>query len=114
MKASEYYHHPKYLFNCAQAIVYKWSEINGISTLRASDLRGMGSGRAPKGICGALHGALMLFDGDSKKQEQLTKEFEATIGSALCRTIRMEKLAACKQCIDVVDGLVEQLSFVAI
>jgi len=110
MKASELYHHPKYLFNCAQAIVYKWSELHVISCLKATDFKRSGGGRAPEGACGALYGAIALFDGNTEQQNRLKREFEAVIGSSLCRTIRKEKMATCKQCIDVADELVEQLT----
>jgi len=109
MKASELYHHPKYLFNCAQAIVYKWSEINVVSSLEAADFKRCGGGRAPDGVCGALYGAIALFNANTEQQNRLKSEFEVAIGSLLCRTIRKEKLATCKQCIDVADKLVEQL-----
>jgi len=91
MKASELYHHPEYLFNCAQAIVYKWSEIHVSSSLMATDFKKSGGGRAPEGVCGALYGAIALFHGNTEQQNRLKGEFKAAIGSSLCRTIRKEK-----------------------
>ncbi|MBI9063770.1 MAG: C-GCAxxG-C-C family protein [Marinilabiliaceae bacterium] len=114
MKASEFYHHPKYLFNCAQAIVYKWSEVEVISSLKVADFKRSGSGRAPDGACGALYGALALFEGNTEQQKRLKSEFEAAIGSPLCRTIRKEKMATCRHCIDVADEWVEQLASIVI
>jgi len=114
MKASELYHHPKHLFNCAQSIIYKWSEINGIASLKAVDFRSNGGGRTPDGICGALYAALLLFDRDSDTQDQLKTEFVAAIGSPLCRSIRLEKLATCKECINFVDEWVEKSCSISI
>lgn len=114
MKASEFYHQPKYLFNCAQAIIYKWSEVNALSSLEATGFKRFGGGKAPGGVCGALYGALSLFGENSDQRNRLKSEFEAAIGSSLCRTIRKEKLATCKACVDVADELVEQLYSVVI
>ncbi|MDN5291295.1 MAG: hypothetical protein PWQ06_1534 [Anaerophaga sp.] len=50
-EAACYYHHPYYQYNCAQSIVYHY---NG-SGDKVTCMKAMGSGRTPKGYCGALH-----------------------------------------------------------
>ena len=102
-KASNLYHHPVYKYNCAQAIIHKWT---GDSSL-VKKIKKFGSGRAPYGHCGALHAALELTTSDVEYNDTLLK-FEAKTGSALCREIRKLNLVSCRECVDIADKLLEE------
>jgi len=97
--AAGYYHHPDYRYNCAQAMVchYRGSE-NDISVMKA-----MGSGRAPQGYCGALHGALVLLDKYSLSKDPYIDAFVKETGSPFCWQIRKKRQVTCRQCIEIAD-----------
>lgn len=102
-KASNLYHHPAYKYNCAQAIIHKWT---GDSSL-VKKIEKFGSGRAPHGYCGALYAALELANSKREHNDILLK-FEAKTGSASCREIRKLNLVSCRECVDIADKLVEE------
>ncbi len=108
-KASSLYRNPNYRLNCAQVLVYKWCECNGVSNLMVDDLRGLGSGRAPDGMCGALYGAIRIFEGDEIIQDQLSQTFKLTIGECSCKGVSQKSDFNCHQCIDVMDEAIEKL-----
>jgi len=97
--ASGYYHHPDYRYNCAQAMVCHF----GGSEVDISEMKPMGSGRAPKGYCGALHGALVLLDKHPLSQNACIKAFSEETGSPFCRQIRKQGTISCRRCIEIAD-----------
>lgn len=109
-KASSIYRHPDYRLNCAQVLVYKWCEQNNISDLKVSDLMGLGSGRAPEGMCGALYAAQRIFSEDQNTQLILKEKFVYEFGSFSCNTIRSNKEIDCQTCIDYMDESIAQLT----
>jgi len=102
-KASNLYHHPVYKYNCAQAIIHKWTGDLSLVT----EIRKYGSGRAPHGYCGALYAALELANSKLEHNNILLK-FKAKASSALCREIRKLNLVSCRECVDIADKLLEE------
>lgn len=98
-KASDYYHHPDYRYNCAQAMVCHYGGSEG----EISEMKAMGSGRAPEGFCGALQGALFLLDKQSLPKDTYIKTFSQQAGSPYCRQIRKQKQISCRQCVEIAD-----------
>ncbi len=103
--AAWYYHHPKYGYNCAQAMVKHF----GGSEEDISRMKKMGSGRAPAGHCGALHGALFLLDDNQKIQKEMTEKFAQQTGSPFCRNIRKINRTTCQQCVEIADFLLKKI-----
>jgi hypothetical protein len=56
--ASEYYSQRR--GNCAQAVAHAWKTKNPASPHDAAQFADCGGGRAPDGVCGALHASCML------------------------------------------------------
>lgn len=108
-KASSIFRNSDYRLNCAQVLVFKWCELNQISKLKVSDLYGLGSGRAPGGMCGALYAGIRIFNRDEEIQKAFINKFTAKFGSANCDKIRSDKSIDCKTCIDFIDELIMQL-----
>jgi hypothetical protein len=98
-KASDYYHHSEYRYNCAQAMVCHY----GGSEDEISEMKAMGSGRAPNGYCGALQGALFLLGKHSFPKDAYIKTFAQQAGSPFCRQIRKQKQISCRQCVEIAD-----------
>ena len=98
-QASEYYHHPQYRYNCAQAIVCHY----GGSEKEISEMKALGSGRAPEGFCGALHGALYILKKHNLPRESGIEIFSCNAGSPYCRQIRKQKKISCRQCVEIAD-----------
>jgi hypothetical protein len=99
--AAWYYHHPHYGYNCAQAIVKHF----GDSYADISKMSQMGSGRAPEGHCGVLHGALYLLGNEQGACKEMTKKFAQQADSPLCRKIRKINTPTCQQCVKIADKL---------
>lgn len=104
-EAAFYYHHPEYKFNCAEAITYKWEG----SEQLVAQMKKCGGGRANKGYCGALHGALMLLQ-ESQQQEDMIASFTKAAGSPKCHEIRKSGTISCKTCVDIADKLLLKLN----
>ncbi len=104
-KASWYFHHPDYGYNCAQAIIFRHEETPEALAIMARN----GGGRAPEGLCGALYGGLFILRNHPEDQQKLKEAFCSEIGSSHCREIRSRRLAACKQCIEVADRALEKI-----
>ncbi|WP_291857262.1 hypothetical protein [Marinilabilia sp.] len=103
--AAWYYHHPKYRYNCAQAMVKHF----GGSEADISGMKKMGSGRAPEGHCGALHGALFLLSDNQDTHKEMTEKFAQQTGSPFCRDIRKINKVSCQQCVEIADSLLKKI-----
>lgn len=98
-KASDFFHKEDNL-NCAQAVL-KFSESHkNVSSEVIRDFKAFGGGRAPGGVCGALHAADFIFD-CSDKTAELEKEFITLAGSTICRDIRQDGKLSCAACVDL-------------
>ena len=102
------YFHGKERFNCCQAVLKAYSDKTGATDEQIREHYGAhGGGRAPGGLCGALHAACELLD--EEKFAILLEEFEKKAGAKTCRDIRTKKLLACVECVELVARLLKDL-----
>lgn len=88
------------MHNCAQAVVCGC----GREDLKDA-MASCGGGKAPDGRCGALHGALQIVPETS--QSALSAEFEKTLGSTLCRELKLHGVP-CAECVAAGADLAEK------
>jgi hypothetical protein len=98
-KASDFFHKEDKL-NCAQAVLKFCESHESISPEIISEFQACGGGRAPEGVCGALHAIKFIFD-DPEKHLEFEKEFIAVAGSTTCREIRRGGKLSCAACVDL-------------
>ena len=103
--AAWYYHHPEYGYNCAQAMVKNF----GGSGEEILAMKKMGSGRAPEGHCGALHGAIYLLRDHPEASNELIEKFSQQTGSPFCRNIRKINKASCRRCVEIADEVLQKI-----
>jgi hypothetical protein len=82
--------------NCAQSVLYAWREVTGDTSIALADLKPFGGGRAPGGLCGALHAACTIAP---DRAEALKQHFAARLGSLYCRELREAKVHPCETCV---------------
>jgi hypothetical protein len=93
--------------NCAQAVAQAWTDKKDPGTAHAERFVAHGGGRAPEGLCGALHAARELA-GDHK--ETLTELFKQNAdGHITCRAIRKNRIMPCTDCVALAAGLLDEL-----
>ncbi|TAJ12327.1 hypothetical protein DMA11_13305 [Marinilabiliaceae bacterium JC017] len=107
-KAVYFYHHPQYRYNCAQAVAYRWKNILNIPEDLTTEMSKCGAGRAPSGMCGALYSATQVIEKTKGNPAEFIQQFNAKIGAISCRTIRANKMATCKECVNTADELLEE------
>lgn len=93
-------------FNCAQAILKTFQHEAGILESAIREAKDHGGGRAPHGLCGALHSGLSLLQ-EEKIRNYASEEFTRLAGSTKCREIRQQKKLSCKDCVKLAAQLVE-------
>lgn len=88
-----YYHGAKYDFNCCQATA---AAFRGPRHPSMAELQRCGGGRAPGGVCGAVHaGRLIRPD----LEDALKAEFAEKAGAFTCAEIKAEGKLSCKDCV---------------
>ena len=102
--ALEHFRRPPKLLNCAQAVLYAYQAVHGDTTVSLSDMKPLGGGRAPGGLCGALHAACTLVPA---KAEQLKQIFAERTGSTLCKELRKADEHGCRVCVSEAAELVQ-------
>ena len=103
--ALKVFRQPPERLNCAQAVLQAWQEITGDSTIPVASLKPFGGGRAPNGLCGALHAACLVAPNHADK---LQSAFAARLGSIYCKELRA---AGNHRCYDCVADAAELLDF---
>jgi hypothetical protein len=83
---------PPERLNCAQAVLAGYQAVTGDCSLPLAALKPHGAGRAPEGLCGALHAACTLAP---ERAPQLKADFLARIGALRCQDID----APCPDCV---------------
>ncbi len=81
------------LHNCAQAVV----EGAGGTPEQIAEMAACGGGRAPEGLCGALHGALVMCP---DRAEEIKAAFAQKVGALTCREIKGEAKTPCPMCVE--------------
>ena len=95
------FHRPPENLNCAQAVLAAYHDATGDRTLPIAALKPCGGGRAPDGLCGALHAACVLAP---DRADAIKAAFLARIGALRCKEIE----APCLDCVGTAAGLLEQ------
>lgn len=90
--------------NCAQSVLYAWREVSGDQSIALADLKPFGGGRAPDGLCGALHAACLVAPDHA---EVLKQNFAVRLGSLYCKELRAAKVHSCETCVIQATGLLE-------
>lgn len=78
--------------NCAQAVCAALGREGLLEAVSAC-----GTGRAPGGLCGALHGALLCTPAQSR--EELRRRFVEKLGYSHCRELKREGCVSCRDCV---------------
>ncbi len=108
MKEAATEHYKARRGNCAQAVALAWKDKKQPDSEHHHHFADCGNGRAPNGLCGALHAACELA-GDSLK-ETLKKNFsQQASGHTACREIRRNRTLPCAECVATAAGLLEEL-----
>ncbi|HEV2247323.1 MAG TPA: C-GCAxxG-C-C family protein [Terriglobia bacterium] len=102
--ALERFRRPPERMNCAEAVLCAYREVSGDTAIAISEMKRLGSGRAPGGLCGALHAACTVAP---DKAERLKARFAEIAGSAVCKEIRRAKQHPCEFCVSEAAELLE-------
>lgn len=78
--------------NCAQAVCAALGREDLLEAVSAC-----GTGKAPDGVCGALHGALLCTPVQSR--EELKRRFVEKLGYSHCRDLKREGRVPCRDCV---------------
>ena len=104
-KASEY--HQQRRGNCAQAVAFAWGSTFEGAPGGEDVFEGCGGGRAPGGLCGALHASCELAGAEAA--ETIKQQFaEQTGGDQTCRAIRAARRVPCTTCVEIAAELLEK------
>jgi hypothetical protein len=102
--ALKHFRRPPQSLNCSQSVLYAYQQVGGQTELSLTDLKAFGGGRAPGGLCGALHAACALAP---DKAERLKSRFVEMTGSAFCRELRRVNQHPCEVCVAEAAQLLE-------
>ncbi len=100
-EAGKYFTLPGHPYNCAQSVA-----LGANRPILAEELRSCGGGRAPEGICGALHAALLLAP--EERREEIRGAFRERAGALTCREIKGESKTPCLACVELASELLEK------
>ena len=80
---------------------------SGISEETIRTAAQQGGGKAPEGVCGALHAARVILETGPALAE-VENDFSAKAGSKQCREIRKMRSLPCSGCVTLSAYLLEQ------
>ncbi len=93
--------------NCAQSVVYAWDVKHPDRQAGETAFAACGGGRAPGGLCGAVHAGCALAGGAAA--EEIKREFSEKSGGVLtCRGVRAAKKLTCNECVGLAAELLER------
>jgi hypothetical protein len=95
---------PPERLNCAQAVIHAWCEVSGATSITPARLKAFGGGRAPGGLCGALHAACLAAPDEA---EAMKSAFAARLGSLYCKDLRATGDHHCAACVADAAELLE-------
>lgn len=87
--------------NCAQCVAKAFADDAAVKEMAAC-----GGGKAPQGICGALHAALSLAAEEDR--EEIREAFRKQTGSILCRELKGNWKIPCRKCVEIAAELLEK------
>ncbi len=102
--ALHHFRRPPERLNCAQSVLQAYHTLSGDTAISVSDMKAFGGGRAPGGVCGALHAACTVAP---NKADRLKARFAATTGSVECREMRRANQFPCELCVSEAAQLLE-------
>ena len=103
--ASEY--HRLRRGNCAQSVAHAWAAKSPGAESKVEAYAGCGAGRAPGGLCGALHASCDLAG--EPAAEAIRQAFaEKTGGHLTCKAIREARVLPCSGCVETAAALLEK------
>ncbi len=103
-RALTVFRQPPHRLNCAQSVLHAFQEVTGQTHLSLADFKFYGGGRAPGGLCGALHAACTVVP---EKADELKARFAARLGSLHCRELRAARQHPCEICVSHAAELIE-------
>jgi hypothetical protein len=103
-RALSVFRQPPHRLNCAQSVLHAFQELTGQTHLPVTDFKSFGGGRAPDGLCGALHAACAVLP---EKADELKTRFAARLGSLYCRELRAARQHPCEVCVGHAAELLE-------
>ena len=89
------------LHNCAQAVAAGAGREDLVAAFAVC-----GGGKAPGGLCGALHAALALAP--ESEHEKIKAAFAEKAGALTCREIKSGTLFPCAECVRAAAELTEK------
>jgi len=105
-KTAEAYHRDRQ-GNCAQAVAHAWNVKNPGERASVEELAGCGGGKAPGGLCGAVHASCGLAG--AAAAETIKREFAEKSGGHLrCKEIRAARKMPCGECVGLAAELLEK------
>ncbi len=102
--ALEQFRTPPMALNCAQAVLYGYQAVTGDKQISLADMKPFGGGRAPGGMCGALHAACTLAP---DKADLLKTSFAERTGSIYCKELKKSG-GKCVTCVSEAAGLLQR------
>lgn len=107
MKKTAGEYHRQRRGNCAQAVAHAWGTQHSGAQGLEDAFAGCGGGRAPGGLCGALHASCELAGAEAA--DAIKRQFaEKTGGLQTCRDIRSAKRVSCSECVELAAELLEE------
>lgn len=88
--------------NCAQAVMQGC----GGTPEAVTEMATCGGGRAPGGLCGALHAACLLCP---EQTEAIQAAFAREVGALTCHDIKTQAHTPCPICVETAARLVEEM-----
>ncbi|MDD5502390.1 MAG: hypothetical protein PHH26_02875 [Candidatus Thermoplasmatota archaeon] len=92
-------------YSCAQTV---YAAFKDAGEEKLADLKANSSGKAARGLCGAVYAARLLVSED--KRGFMEAEFAAAVGDARCREIKTVHKTPCEACVKIAAELVEKYS----
>ena len=102
--ALKVFQQPPDRLNCAQSVLHGWHQVSGDTSIPLADLKSFGGGRAPEGLCGALHAACLIA---GTAAGEVKDSFAARLGSVYCRELRGNRTHPCETCVAVASELAQ-------
>lgn len=94
--------------NCAQSVTAAFADTHGTTEEDIQALAGCGGGRAPGGLCGAYHAAVLLNGGESAAMRD---SFLDAAGALTCHEIRTQRKLPCAGCVAHAASLVKEADY---